>query len=349
MFRLFKFFAFKIGPETAHRLVFFVLSTLPDRLADILFGRLPERGQAKYELDIAGTKWPFPVGLAAGLDKNAEAIDFFARLSFGAVEVGTVTPRAQEGNPKPRVFRYPQVRSLRNSMGFPSGGMEVVLGNVRSSKRCGVLGINIGKNKDTPQSDAYRDYRELYRRFAAVGDYLVVNVSSPNTPGLRSLQRSEELGKILGSLGDLRERWPCPLFIKISPDLDGGRLREIVELAVKFDLAGLVVSNTVPMEAYGEGGMSGEVLRDAAREARRRVLELASATNLEVIGVGGISSFEDVLEFWRQGGKVVQVYTAFIYRGPSLLGEIRDGIDVLMREKNVQTVQELIEIVREEG
>ena len=189
-------------------------------------------------------------------------------------------------------------------MGFPSGGMEVVLGNVRSSKRCGVLGINIGKNKDTPQSDAYRDYRELYRRFAAVGDYLVVNVSSPNTPGLRSLQRSEELGKILGSLGDLERALAVPPFYKDiarprrgPPAGDRGTCREVRSSPASSS------PTPCPWRLTEREGCRGRCCGTQAREARRRVLELASATNLEVIGVGGISSFEDVLEFWRQGGK----------------------------------------------
>ena len=349
LFRLFTFFAFKIDPETAHRLAFFVFSFIPDFLVDFFWGCISEKDRAKYELDVAGIAWDFPVGLAAGFDKNAEALGFLSRLSFGAVEVGTVTPRPQQGNSRPRIFRYPGIRSLRNSMGFPNEGMQRVLGNIRSSKRGRVLGINIGKNKDTLDGRAFEDYRELYRFFAGVGDYLVLNVSSPNTPGLRALQRREELEKILGSLGDLREQSPCPLFLKISPDLDGKTLRDVVDVALEFKLAGIVVSNTQPIESYGPGGMSGDVLRDSAREARRRVLELTAGTGLEVIGAGGISSFEDILDFWRQGGKVVQIYTSFIYQGPSLLREIRDGIDLLMREKNVRTVKELVDCVRGGG
>ena len=337
LFRIFRFFAFRVDPERIHHLTLFLFSLFPRGLSWI-FGQY--RHDPKYALKVGGLVWPFPVGLAAGLDKNAVAVDFFSRLLFGAIEVGTITPLPQGGNPKVRLFRYPHLRSLRNQMGFNNEGMEKVGRNICPLKRRKILGINLGKNKSTPKEKAPEDYRKLYEYFAPLGDYLVINVSSPNTPGLQELQG--QLEDILASLEEARRQNPCPLFVKISPDLPEESLVSIVEVAKNYRLTGLIASNTAVMEDFGPGGMSGEILREKARTTRRKLLRLVEGRGLEVIGVGGIASFEDILEFWREGGKVVQIYTSFIYHGPSLLKDIKDRIDELLEKEGVDSLEELL-------
>ena len=278
------------------------------------------------------------MGLAAGLDKNAKALGFFSNIGLGALEVGTVTPLPQEGNLKPRLFRYPDIHSLRNSMGFPNDGMDIIERRIASfrgsSKNTIPIGINLGKNRDTPMRQAFRDYQILYDRFDPLADYLVINISSPNTPGLLKLQQKKELERILDSLSDSRRDYPCPLFIKVAPDIDRQALKELVAIGEKYHLSGLIATNTASMESYGAGGMSGEILKEKANQTRKMALALTKDSPLEIIGCGGISSFEDILEFWKEGGHIVQIYTALIYKGPSLLREIKDKIDQLMKEKN---------------
>lgn len=347
-FRFFRFLAFKLDAELAHRLTLWVCSFFPKTIAWIFY-RKQRKIDPKYSLDIGGIPWAFPVGLAAGLDKNARATDFFSSLLFGALEVGTVTPRPQGGNPRPRLYRYPKIESLRNHMGFNSEGMEIVANNIARGRRTKIIGVNLGKNRNTLANEAFKDYQKLYKHFAPLADYLVINVSSPNTPGLRALESQEALEYLFDSLEDLRKERPCPLFIKISPGLGSDILEVIVSVATKYHLTGIVATNTAVMEKFGKGGMSGTILKELAQETRERVLKLTKGTNLEVIGVGGISSFDDLLAFWKAGGKVVQIYTSFIFRGPQLLEEIREGINRKMEEEGVSSLTQLIEKIHSHG
>ena len=344
MYGLFKFFAFKMDPERAHHLALYMAARFPHVLAWALGGE-NIGNQSKYALNVGGVNWPFPIGLAAGLDKNAQAVPFFSHLSFGAVEVGTVTPRPQQGNTRPRLFRYNKIRSLRNCMGFNNEGMGKVGHNIQRVQKIVPLGVNLGKNKDTSDDKAFLDYQVLYKYFSPLADYLVINVSSPNTPGLKQHQGKEKLKCILDALQSSRKAHFCPLFLKISPLMQEKFLADIVEVANHYRLAGIIATNTAEMEEYGPGGMSGEVLRSQAQWTRKQLLFLTKKTNLEVIGVGGISSFEDVLEFWKAGGKVVQVYTSFIYQGPHLLKKVRKGIDRFIQEQGVQTLKEALHLL----
>jgi dihydroorotate dehydrogenase len=336
----FKFFAFKIDPETVHKQSMFALSRFP-KLGPNIFcqGELGE----KYQLDFAGMKWPFPVGLAAGLDKNAEAISFFEGLNFGAVEIGTVTPLPQEGNPRPRLFRLKKDLSLLNRMGFNNLGCDEVFNNIERTERGNkLLGVNLGKNKVTPQEKAWEDYQILYRKFAPVADYLVINVSSPNTPGLRDLQNSNEIKIILEGLEEERKEVPRPLFIKVSPDMNVEDLDDLLQVAVDFDLSGLVATNTTIMPDIGKGGVSGHLLRERAYRMRSEILKRLPSS-LELIGVGGIESFDDLWQFWKDGGKIAQIYTSFIYQGPGILHHMRSEIDKILNQNNLKNLQELIE------
>ena len=346
MYSLFKSLAFKLDPELAHNLSMSTLHRMPGSVAKMFNQDNVLINQDKYSLSIGGIKWKFPIGLAAGLDKDAEAIDFFSRIHFGAVEVGTVTPLGQEGNNRPRLFRLPEQSSLRNRMGFNNSGSEVVLKNVlKSNTHNKVLGINLGKNKVTPAEKAKDDYLSLYKKFCEVADYLVINISSPNTPGLRDLQKVQELEGILNHLNEEREKKPCPLFLKISPDLSLDDLPGVIDLCQQFKLTGLIATNTTIMEELGNGGISGNLLKQKAQGIRNKALSYIREKNyqLELIGVGGVDCFEDLLDFWKNGGKCMQIYTSFIYKGPQLLEEIRGQID---REMNLSNCQRLDEYVQ---
>lgn len=298
----------------------------------------------RFTLDVGGVKWPFPIGLAAGLDKNAMAIDFFSRLPLGAVEVGTVTPKPQAGNDKPRLFRYVEEESLRNRMGFNNDGAEALLDRIKKSKRNGrSLGVNLGKNKTTPADKACDDYASLYKTFAKDADYLVVNVSSPNTPGLRDLQGEEEMNRIFDALAPLRKDTPVPLYLKIAPDLSDEGILSLVEISKKHNLSGLIATNTTIMEERGPGGVSGKLLAAKSREVRLRILEALKETpGIELIGVGGVSSSRDLFEFWQAGGNLMQVYTAFIFQGPSLLLNIYNDIEKLLQINGSASLAELL-------
>jgi len=330
--------AFTLDPELAHHLTLNSAAYLP-YLASFLQDPLDNK---TYALKLGPTTWSFPVGLAAGLDKNGHAIDFFSRLHFGAIEVGTVTPKPQDGNPKPRLFRYPHEESLRNCMGFNNAGAQVVHKNISAGKCSKVLGVNLGKNKVTPQEKAIEDYTHLYRIFSNTADYLVINVSSPNTPGLRDLAQKEFIRELFIELAKLRAHSSCPLFLKLSPDAEDSDLEDLVGLADEYKLTGLIATNTTVMSERGQGGISGKLLSKKARAVRRRVLELSSSTQLEVIGVGGISSFSDLVEFWKLGGKVCQIYTSFIYQGPQILTKIRNEIDECLGLYNAKNLEELL-------
>ncbi|WP_096909973.1 quinone-dependent dihydroorotate dehydrogenase [Halobacteriovorax marinus] len=342
LYDFFKFMAFKMDAEKAHELSIGALSNFPRTMADSFGGDLEDL--EKYRVDLNSMSWCFPVGLAAGLDKNASAINFFSRIPFGAVEVGTVTPLPQAGNPRPRLFRYIEEESLRNCMGFNNKGSEKVLKNILSSDKGNkVLGVNLGKNKDTSAENAPSDYVKLYNSFKDHCDYLVINVSSPNTPGLRDLQRHESMREIFEALKEERTNCKTPLFIKISPDLPLESIEGIFSLASEYSLSGVIATNTTIMEERGNGGVSGKLLTQRAKLVRERCLSVnAEFPELDFIGVGGISSFDDVWDYWKKGGVACQIYSSFIFQGPQVLHDIREGIDRKLIQNEVLTLSELL-------
>ncbi len=321
-YELFKKIAFKFDPEFVHNFVLFFLSRYPLFFAKI-FGRVEDNSRFFTESASGSLKWKFPIGVAAGLDKDGVALDFFDAIGFGAIEVGTVTKLPQRGNPRPRIFRHIEEESLRNSMGFPSAGMELVYKNIIKFKGSATVGVNIGKNKETPLDQAYDDYICLYRKFAEVADYIAVNLSSPNTPGLRALQSGEYLEKLLRCLAEEKEKFKTPIFIKISPDLDFSEVDHILARVLAFSLDGIIATNTTAEHNYKVGGISGKLLFEKSKAIRDYLLEKnKDEKKITIIGVGGFQSFEDCLEFWQRGGKFIQIYTSFIYKGPSLLKTI---------------------------
>jgi dihydroorotate dehydrogenase len=289
--------------------------------------------------EVFGLTFANPVGLAAGFDKNAVLTDELASLGFGFVEIGTVTPRPQPGNPQPRLFRLPQDGALINRMGFNNDGAAVVAARLgRRTNRQLLIGGNIGKNKDTPNERAADDYVAAFDELAEVVDYFVVNVSSPNTPGLRELQDKKPLISLLQQVQarNLARATPRPLLLKIAPDLTDAQLDDILEIAKETQLSGLVATNTTIgrgglatpaaiVAGYGAGGLSGRPLRARATEVIA-YLHRHSQGGLPIIGAGGIHSAQDALEKLAAGASLVQLYTGFIYEGPALVKQIHQAL-----------------------
>ncbi|MBX0292859.1 quinone-dependent dihydroorotate dehydrogenase [Hymenobacter sp. HSC-4F20] len=331
---------FRLDAEEAHHLVFNNLRRayrLPGMPA-VLRG-LYDYQHPSLEREVFGLPFRNPVGLAAGFDKNAELTDELGALGFGFVEIGTVTPRPQPGNPQPRLFRLPQDEALVNRMGFNNAGAEAAAVRLRQRRTHGlIIGGNIGKNKDTPNELAAQDYVACVEALHEVVDYFVVNVSSPNTPNLRQLQEREPLIALLQQVQERNQMLPTPrpLLLKIAPDLTDSQLDDILLIARETELSGLVATNTTisradlttpaaAVEALGAGGLSGRPLRRRATEVIR-YLSQRSRGQLPIIGVGGIHSARDAQEKLAAGAALVQLYSGFIYEGPGLVRQINHSL-----------------------
>lgn len=347
----------RLDPERAHRLALRGLSVF-DRLPGgcRLLRRLCDPpADDRLAVDCLGRRFPNPLGLAAGFDKDAEAVGALLALGFGFVEVGTVTPRPQPGNPRPRLWRLPEERALVNALGFPSAGMAAVRARLVGRQFPGVVGVNLGKNRETPLERATEDYVAVLAALWDVADYLVVNVSSPNTPGLRELQARAALVELLQALGEenrrlarLRQLRPRPLLVKIAPDLDLGGLEQVIEAALEGDAQGLVIANTSTDRRLLcrpapdlPGGISGRPLRARATELTREAYRQAG-DRLAIIGVGGIGSAEDAVERLRAGTSLVQLYTAFVYEGPGLPVRILRGLLAYLEREGLRSVEQLV-------
>lgn len=284
------------------------------------------------EREVFGLKFPNPVGLAAGFDKNALWIDALEALGFGFIEIGTVTPKPQPGNDKPRLFRLIKDEALINRMGFNNQGVDTAVRHIQESNHRTPLGGNIGKNKVTPNDQAVRDYEISFRKLYDHVDYFVVNVSSPNTPGLRELQGKDELKRIFDALFEIREKQSIrrPVLLKIAPDLNDSQLEEIVTLVKEMGIDGLIATNTTlsrkglrsnPNLTKETGGLSGKPVTSRSTEVIRAIRDL-SGGSIPIIGVGGIHSADDAIEKLEAGASLVQLYTGFIYEGPGLIRRI---------------------------
>jgi len=282
----------------------------------------------------AGLTFKNPVGLAAGFDKNGRWVDELAALGFGFVEVGTVTPKAQEGNARPRLFRLKKDSALINRMGFNNDGIEQLAENLRKRKSSIIVGGNLGKNKVTDNALALNDYLITFRALRRLVDYFVVNVSSPNTPGLRDLQEKGPLLEILMALQEENREVKKPVFLKIAPDLTDSQLDDIIEIVTQSGIAGIIATNTTlsrehldtspgQVEKIGAGGLSGKPLRERSTEVIRYI---RSKSNIPVIGVGGIHSAADAREKLASGAGLVQLYSGFIYEGPGLIKRINKSL-----------------------
>ena len=322
---------FSLDPETAHELT---IQGLARAARSGLIGKVVRKAPACTPRTVMGLDFPNPVGLAAGLDKNGEAIDGLAALGFGFLEIGTTTPRPQPGNPKPRIFRIPQANALINRLGFNNLGVDHLIANVQRAQYRGILGINIGKNFDTPIERAAEDYLICMRKVYAHASYITVNISSPNTQNLRTLQGADALDDLLkqlkaeqAQLADQHGKY-VPLALKIAPDLSAEQIQSIAELLMRHRIDGVIATNTtldreavVGMpHAEETGGLSGAPVREKST-AVIRALHQALAGALPIIGVGGIVSGADAQEKINAGAQLVQIYTGMIYRGPDLVAE----------------------------
>ena len=342
LYSLIRPLVFSLDAETAHGAA---LNALQITYASGLASCCNKRPEATPRL-VMGLTFPNPVGLAAGMDKNGAYIDALATLGFGFIEIGTVTPRSQPGNPRPRLFRLPEAQAIINRMGFNNEGVDALVANVKRSKyrsnpeSSGILGINIGKNADTPIERAAEDYLICLRRVYAHASYIVVNISSPNTKNLRQLQGENELDTLLKqlkveqeNLAELHGRY-VPLVLKIAPDLDSEQIRLIAALLLHHRMDGVIATNTTLSRKGVEhlpqcveaGGLSGAPVREKSTAVIR---ELAAALGgeLPIIGVGGILSGADAVEKIHAGASLVQVYSGMIYRGPELVAECVEAIE----------------------
>ena len=326
---------FALDPETAHGLS---LKSL-DVLARLGAASLAATPAPRLPVRVMGLDFPNPVGLAAGLDKDGRHIDGLAALGFGFIEIGAVTPRPQPGNARPRMFRLPQAEALINRLGFNSGGVEVLTENIRRSRYRGVLGVNVGKNFDTPNERAADDYLACLRKVYSFASFVTANISSPNTKDLRALQQVNRLDALLAALAAERDSLAkqhgkrVPLAVKVAPDLDEPGIEAIADRVAARGIDAVIATNTtVSREGVGHlpasrepGGLSGAPLKALATAVVGKLRRLLPA-GVAVIGVGGIASAADAREKLDAGANLVQLYTALVYRGPGLVGEIVRGL-----------------------
>ncbi|HWM34336.1 MAG TPA: quinone-dependent dihydroorotate dehydrogenase [Pseudolysinimonas sp.] len=344
---LFRIFLSRLDPETAHHLAVSVIRALPPAGGLISLFTRPDPGLVVRTL---GLEFPSPFGLAAGFDKDARVIRGLGLLGFGHVEIGTVTARAQPGNPRPRLFRLIPDRAVINRMGFNNAGADAVAARVRraASRRVRpVIGVNIGKSRVVEVDDAAADYLASTRALAPLADYLVVNVSSPNTPGLRGLQELDRLAPLLETVRDAAAG--TPVLVKIAPDLSDDEVRRIAGLVVRLGLPGIVATNTTvsrdglssapeALEAAGAGGLSGAPLAARSLEVLR-ILRAAVPPGLCIISVGGVESGDDVAARLEAGATLVQGYTAFLYRGPLWARQINGRLAELRRIRRTPLIE----------
>lgn len=353
MYALLRRLLFVLPAESAHRLAFFVLRVLEHLPGGVGLVRLCYRvPDPRLVTHAFGVQFDSPIGLAAGFDKDAEAPNALAAFGFGHVEVGTVTARPQPGNPRPRLFRLPADRALLNRMGFNNHGADAMASRLRGTRRV-PIGVNLGKTKLTPEAETLADYEYSARRLAGRADYLVVNVSSPNTPGLRSLQAVEHLRPLLkvvrAAADDASPGRRVPLLVKIAPDLSDADVDAVADLALELSLDGIIATNTTiareglrtpreRVEALGAGGVSGAPVANRSIEVLRR-LRARVGDRVTLVSVGGVFTSGDAWERIRAGATLVQVYTAFIYEGPGLVRRMLGGLRVALDRGGYPAVQ----------
>lgn len=331
---------FQFDPEKVHNFTFFVLKWVHKfPLVSKYIRKEFCLTDKRLEREVFGIKFPNPVGLAAGLDKNAELYNELSCFGFGFIEIGTITPKAQSGNPKKRLFRLTDDKGIINRMGFNNKGVEAAVEKLKANKNV-IIGGNIGKNKVTPNEEAVEDYKICFEALFDYVDYFVVNVSSPNTPNLRTLQEKEPLKHLLQTLQTENQQKPKPkpILLKIAPDLTDDQLLDIIEIVTQTKIAGVIATNTTISrenlksgKQKEEGGLSGKPLAERSTKVIRFLAE-KSQNAFPIIGVGGIHSCSDALEKLDAGASLVQLYTGFIYEGPELIKRINKAI---LRRSNV--------------
>jgi dihydroorotate dehydrogenase len=341
-------YLFGLDAESAHRLTLSMLSAMPP------FSMPKDR--PALAVNLWGVDFSNPVGLAAGMDKDAVAVSGWQTLGFGFVELGTITPSPQPGNEAPRIWRIREREALINSLGFPSEGMDAVARRIERVRKAGVairLGLNFGPNKETPVTGVAGDYASLMTRMGALADFVVINVSSPNTPGLRNWQSPEKMREIFAAMraraGETAHR--VPILLKIAPDLERDDLFRICDTALELKLDGIVACNsTIARDAVGvssahPGGLSGQPLKIRARELIRDIYAHTGG-KIPIVGVGGIASAEDAWLHIRAGASIVELYTGLIYEGPALAATIKAGLADLLQRGGFRSISEVVGIDR---
>ena len=351
---------FRLPPESAHELALETLaSTLSTRWARRIASRRFKRAPFG-ELTRFGLSFENPVGLAAGFDKNGTAAEYLAALGFGLIEVGSLTFQPQPGNPRPRLFRLPLDHALINRAGFNNWGAQAAAKHLAKHRPDCVLGINIGKSRTVALEDATEDYLACFETIHALADYAVLNVSSPNTPGLRQLQRADALNELLSALQTKNQelaslhprRAPVPLLVKIAPDLDEREIESIVEIAERAKLSGIIATNTTTsraglrtsqdqVAACGEGGLSGAPLRTRSTEIIATLYRLTRG-QMTIIGVGGVFTAKDAWEKISAGASLIQLYTGFIYQGIGIARDINEGLAEILSREGLRTLDEAV-------
>src|SRR5436305_2068794 len=323
---------FSIDPETAHRLTIGSLRAASH--VDLALRALKVFQPPAKPKRLFGLNFPNPIGLAAGLDKNGVALPAWAALGFGFIEIGTITAKAQPGNPKPRIFRFPEQRALINRLGFNNDGADTIAARLHKLRRSGrwpavPVGINIGKSMTTSVADAAADYLYSFRLLQSFADYVVLNVSSPNTPGLRELQGAEALGVLLATVSKENTINPKPVVVKIAPDLDAGQLEQILATCEAHNVAAVIATNTtldhsaIASGKDRQGGLSGAPVREKSTALIR---EIVARSTIPVIASGGVLDARSAREKFEAGAKLVQIYTGLVYRGPGLIREIAGAL-----------------------
>jgi dihydroorotate dehydrogenase len=350
---------FGMDPERAHHLVIDGLHTASKvpGILPLMRGMYGVNASPQLATELFGLKFRHPIGLAAGLDKNAKAVDGFAGVGFAFMEVGTVTPKGQPGNEQPRLFRLPSDEALINRMGFNNEGVAAMVERLSKPRRHGMpIAVNIGKNKLTPNESAHEDYRACLQALYPYGDFFVVNISSPNTPDLRSLQHGDELRKLLQEVkAELAEQArihgggkPKPVLVKIAPDMTDEQLELTVATIEGSQVDGIIATNTTisrdgltHANAGETGGLSGAPLKSRSTEVISAVYKQTNG-RLPIIGSGGIFTARDAYDKIRAGASLVEIYTALIYEGPGIVREIADGLSLLLRQDGFRSVQEAV-------
>ena len=344
MFSILRPFLFSLDPETAHDLAIKSLkfNLLPNKVFEV-------EDEQMLNIKLLGKNFPNPVGLAAGFDKSAEAYNPLLKLGFGFVEVGTVTPLKQFGNPKPRIFRLEDDGALINRLGFNNDGMEVIKNRIKSDRKKGILGINIGPNKDT--KDQENDFCLGLKNFFDIADYITVNISSPNTKGLRDFHEQEKLKDLLLTLNKIKKdnKTDIPLLLKVSPDIKENHISEIVDVAIKNNISAIILTNTtngnrdnlVSEIKKEEGGLSGEPIQQISTNMIKKFYKQLNG-KIPIVGVGGVNSGKSAYEKIIAGASLIQLYTGFIYRGPSVAKDIKKELIQILKVEGVKNIEDAV-------
>ena len=344
MFSILRPFLFNIDPETAHDLAIKSLkfNPLPSKMFEV-------EDEQMLKIHLLGKNFPNPIGLAAGFDKSAEAYNSLLRLGFGYVEVGTITPLKQFGNPKPRIFRLKDDYALINRLGFNNDGIEIIKNRIKSDGKKGILGVNIGPNKET--KDQKNDFCLGLKNFFDIADYITVNISSPNTEGLRDFHDQEKLKDLLLALNKIKKenKTDISLLLKVSPDIEDNHISEIVDVATKNDIAAIILTNTTNVNRDNlksefkkeEGGLSGEPLQQISTNMIKKFYKQLNG-KIPIIGVGGVNSGKSAYEKIIAGASLLQLYTSFVYRGPSVAKDIKKELIKILKAEGLNNIKEAI-------